>query len=71
MSNINADSLKFALGEKYDPNADYIVARHRDAPVMGSKGYKLVGEIKDATDNGTMLVFDRRKQTVTTEVWSE
>ena len=62
MSNINADSIKFALGKKYDPSGDYIVGRHRDASFMISKGYALVGEIPDATtnDKGTMLVFDRR-----------
>ena len=65
MSHINQDTLKDALGAKYDSGADYIVARHRDQHLMRSKGYTLAGEIQDATENddGTMLVFDRRKPT--------
>ena len=56
-----ADRLK-DLGDKYDPQGDYLITCHRDRNYCEEKGYTFVGEVLDGTADakGTMLVFDRR-----------
>jgi hypothetical protein len=58
------EHLKQALGDKYDPEAEYIIDTHRGAVDRVLKGeWRVVGEIEDATENdaGTMIIVAKVK----------
>jgi hypothetical protein len=59
---ISHETLKAALGEKYDPTADYLVCGYNDLHLMQAKGYPQVGTIQDPTPaDQDLLVFVRPK----------
>lgn len=54
---ITLDILKAALGDKFDPGADYLVCAANDQRVPGARRYRQIGTF---TYDGTeMVAFDR------------
>ena len=58
---IDMNSMKQALGDKFDPSGDYVVCGYNDRALMQSKGYREVGTIQDPSpEDRDMLIFDRK-----------
>lgn len=54
--------LKQALGDKFDPEAEYLLETHRGAFNRVSEGYLPVGELPDSTNDqrGTVVIMSRK-----------
>jgi len=58
---IGLDSVKAALGDKYDPEGDYLVCGYDQRPMCVAKGYREVGKLQDPSpQDSEMLIFDRK-----------
>lgn len=53
------EDIQHALGDKYDPTHEYVLARAADVPIKTREGWTLVGTLPDATETGTMKIMSR------------
>ncbi len=60
---ITHDTLKGALGRKYDSSKEYILTRHAEEASYIHRGFTREGEVQDFTSNetGTMLIMARKE----------
>lgn len=63
MPTLTEANLKVLLGNKFDAEADYKIARQSDVLGLRGRGYTLVDGMKDATGdkNGFMAVMAKSK----------
>jgi len=54
------DDIKAILGDKYNPDREYVLETHRGATNKFMRGWKPVGNVNDSSDNdtGTMVIME-------------
>jgi hypothetical protein len=54
------DDIKAVLGDKYNPDAEYVLETKRGSTNKFMLGWKPVGEVNDSTDNpkGVMVIME-------------